>query len=373
MRVILLAAATLLSTGTGISAQAPRMRDSAGVQIIENGPRRGAPIAFRLADTPAFDLGGLKDNPDDEFDPHFPYLRDVELSDGTHVVPDGVHLRFYDRSGKQLRVVGRQGHGPHEFQQIASVCRTRGDTLVVNDPSNARTEILDHVGNFVGEIPTGPSDRLDDACLGDGSFVVSEYHRGDAEHSTVVVRRRLDGTEVDTFGAFGRLPFSIYLLQDYSFAATSDRLYIGDPEKSEVRAFDPNGKLVTIVRTADPIAKVTGAEADAMKPMAVGVGPGARPVSSFPKPTEWPAYFRVATDPDGRLWIEEFPRSREAPVVWTAFDRNGRMIGALQIPAREKPDDPYWVRFTSGGVQLLREDSDGARHISTYRLVPVKH
>ena len=40
------------------SAQAPRIRDSAAVRIVENGARLTAPVVFRLDAKPTFHFGG---------------------------------------------------------------------------------------------------------------------------------------------------------------------------------------------------------------------------------------------------------------------------------------------------------------------------
>src|SRR3990172_4096726 len=110
-------------------AQAPRTRDSAGIHIVDNLARAEASITFRLSDKPTFDVGGLKDNLDDELSTHGA-LTAIRLSDGRYVVADETRLRFFDAAGKQERVVGRLGEGPGEFQYVRILCRTRADTIL---------------------------------------------------------------------------------------------------------------------------------------------------------------------------------------------------------------------------------------------------
>ncbi len=60
------------------------------------------------------------------------------------------------------------------------------------------------------------------------------------------------------------------------------------------------------------------------------------------------------------------------PRCGPGFDASGRMLGKLSFPATLKSADPRIVDFTSGGVLVRREDDDGAAHLTTYPLVPVK-
>src|SRR6185503_18847722 len=96
------------------TAQTPRSRDGEGVRIVENGSRLTAPIAFRLGDRPSFDVGGLQQDPADEFDTHNYYLHGVRLSDGRVAVLDKSRVHFFDATGKRLKIVGRAGEGPGE-------------------------------------------------------------------------------------------------------------------------------------------------------------------------------------------------------------------------------------------------------------------
>ncbi len=358
------------------SGQAPRVRDSAGVRIVENGSRAKAPIAFVMSATPQFDLGGLKDRPDDEFETHTGYWTPaIRLSSGGHAVADGVKVRFFDANGKQVKVAGRAGEGPNEFRRIGSICRTRGDTLVVHDVANARIMILDGNGNYVRQFVIGTADYTAESCFDDGTFVIGEYHRaaaGAPQNPTHVVRRRIDGTVVGSIGDFwsGPTTYNNYTSPEPSLSVTGDRFYVGDPRSSEVRGYDTQGKLVIIVRTDDPVAKVTPAEADAMTPLSYAMSNGVRiPAPERPKPTEWPSYGRIKTDPSGRLWVPDYPKDhRRDALNWTVFDREGRMLGRFPFPAAATEFNTKVVAFTPDGVQVRRLDSDGAAHYMTYRL-----
>lgn len=140
----------------------------------------------------------------------------------------------------------------------------------------------------------------------------------------------------------------------------------------------PEGKLVLIVRTADPIAKVTSAEASRLTlPAAAGVhGHPGRPTSThppqFPLPREWPSFETIDVDASGRLWMQDYVKRPQDPQVWAIFDSTGRLLGKMQMAGRTDTYAPTVVGFNGEGVLVRRLDDDGAVHISTYPVTPVR-
>lgn len=364
-----------------VHAQFPRVRDSAGVHIVENSARASASIAFHVGEKPILDLGGLKPSPDDEFTSGAGYLKSLALSDGRQVVIDQTRVRFFDARGKQLRVVGRNGEGPREFRQIASACRSRGDTLVISDPSNGRVTIMTSTGAFVRQLRVELAELpWDGGCLDDGSWLVRETV-GDVatgQHGRLI-RRRLDGSVVgDPVIIRGSLP-NLFVVSGVTVLASGHRIVVGDPRAHEIQLLDPAGRLTGLIRTSDPIEAITAATASTMTP-AFSPHPGNDPklvtryldrVRTAPRPKVWPAYQRVTITPDGRFWIEEFRRGGAGDHIWTGFDRDGRMLGRLRMPAPIKAGDKWIVAFLSGGVLMRWQDNDGAEHLTTYPLIPI--
>ncbi len=63
-------------------------------------------------------------------------------------------FKVFDRAGRFVRTVGRQGGGPGEFRQVAGVARTRDQHLVVVDFMGARISVIDTAGVLVRSYPT---------------------------------------------------------------------------------------------------------------------------------------------------------------------------------------------------------------------------
>jgi hypothetical protein len=165
--------AALVAPTATATAQDSRSRDSAGVRIIENSARKDAPVRFRLGDKPLIEVGGTESNPDEEFDHKQGYLRGVRLTNGGLAVIDVSRVHYFDASGKRIRIVGRKGQGPEEFQYLTAICRTRGDTLILNDSHNRRLSILDGSGRILRTILQGDNGSAPFSfCLDDGSFLL---------------------------------------------------------------------------------------------------------------------------------------------------------------------------------------------------------
>ena len=98
------------------AAQRPVERDSAGIRIVENPSRAGAPATFRLGPR-VMDLGGPADNPNDEFGRGLGQAA-LRLSDSLVVVTDVVRLQFLDGRGGRAGMYGRSGPGPQEFRSL---------------------------------------------------------------------------------------------------------------------------------------------------------------------------------------------------------------------------------------------------------------
>ncbi|MGH7470698.1 MAG: hypothetical protein ACRENP_22345 [Longimicrobiales bacterium] len=304
--------ASALTLCNPLAGQNPVVRDSAGVRIVENPARMRAPVTFRLGTTPVLDFGGPDESkPDNEFAANQGYLRGVRLSDNGLAAIDVVRVQYFDARGKRVRIAGRSGSGPEEFLYLTSVCRTRGDTIMVSDSRNGRLGILDQNGAIVrtvkqSELGSPPFD----GCFDDGTVLLAHYApmAPGAIRSTRLTRVRLDGSVVNTIGDFSFAPFESVTQSEPAVIASGQRVYIGDPRFSEIRVYSADGKLTSIIRSADPPVRITDAQREERMRSSIPRDVSATEVTarmarmrSLPRPANWPAYRRVYVDPRGTL------------------------------------------------------------------------
>jgi hypothetical protein len=58
-----------------------------------------------------------------------------------------------------------------------------------------------------------------------------------------------------------------------------------------------------------------------------------RLVSAAPLPATVPAYSDVIVDAAGNLWVGAFHLRESTATLWTVFDKEGHLLGDLEVPA----------------------------------------
>ena len=105
-------------------------------------------------------LGGLRADPEDEFNHRNGFLFGTELSDGSFAVIDEHRVRIIARDNTQRTVFGKSGRGPRESLGFSAVCATRGDTLVAYDIFLRRISVLTGKGELVRQFAVRDIDQL---------------------------------------------------------------------------------------------------------------------------------------------------------------------------------------------------------------------
>ncbi|MEO7360185.1 MAG: hypothetical protein ABI120_07640, partial [Gemmatimonadaceae bacterium] len=204
--------------------------------VIQVAPRATVKGLFTMAAKPVFDVGGIQDNPDDEFDHKNGYLRAVLLGDGGLAVIDRVKVRLFDARGKQRAVVGTYGRGPNEFVELNVHCRTRGDTVVVHD-GNARVSVISPAGKIVRQIPDAAKGQLGrNGCFANGMVLLQKAGGGGTENPTVLVSVvDLNGLTARSLGEAPRESYRARLRTPVHVIAQGAFVVIADSRTNEIR------------------------------------------------------------------------------------------------------------------------------------------
>jgi hypothetical protein len=374
-----------VSVQMNLNAQAPAVRDSAGIRIVENPARLSFPINLKIGPTPTFDVGGLHDdNPDAEFDSKQGYLRGVRLSNGGLVAIDVNKVKYFDAAGKLVKVAGRDGDGPGEFRYLTAICRTRGDTIVVAD--RARLGVLDKNGTFIRHLPSTPRYSPFDGCFGDGTLILSSSVRNSpmpGQTTMVLWRARLAGAAVDSLGTLVGTNLDLITQHQVTFAASGNLLHVGDGSKREIAVYEIAGaelKPVMSIRSADVPDPISAAEAEEGMARTIpnSVSASERKarmdrMKAAPRAATWPLIGRIHVDPLGNLWVADYDRTWRGPTGYSKFDANGRLVGRLMTPARTTSASRIEViGFGVNDILVRRRDDDGASHLTVYPIVPAR-
>lgn len=386
MAVMVVTAALSGCSGAGGERVAEAVvRDSAGVQIVENpAPAANTPPLFQLPEDPMLILGG-----GDE-DPLFRVRGVLPLSDGSVVVANAgaLQLRYYAPDGALLRAVGGKGGGPGEFQVLDWVELLPSDSVIAFDRSNRRFTVFDPSGVVARSYqpPQGTAPRpvglgrdgvvlVRTSQVGGGGSLPSD---GLLRDTSAIALMLPDG---DVGGELARVPgderivhiseSAIEVLTPpfaprFIAAATKDGFWVQGGDGYELEYHDLGGRLLRLVRLGVPPREVTGAMQDAfVEGLVGGMADGAarqareQMLRSLPVPGKLPPIARLLVDPTGRLWAQDFMAPGDSVALWRVFDPDGRYLGQLPVPRRFTPQRVEADRLF--GVELDENDVEEVR------------
>jgi hypothetical protein len=352
----------------GCQAPMPRspavVRDSAGVQIVENTePWWTEHEAWRLGDEPLLDLGTVEGDPAYEL---YDVAGAVRLGDGRILVANGGsgELRFYDARGRHLFNVGRRGAGPGEFEGMDQPRRFAADSVIVPDFLLQRVSVFTVEGGFVRSFFLQDINRryLVIGNFGDGSvllaggigFAGGTSGVGVLRDSALYIRRHPTRTAVDTVGTYPKN--ELYITQTGEVrsvtgipfgktgqaAVARDHFYFGSGDDTEIRVYTPVGTLIRLIRFTHENLELSDWDIDryvndALERMERQSSESLHRYwrnrfAVTPFPDAMPPYGPFIVDDDQNLWVEEYRRPWDEPPRFRVFDPGGQLLGTVEIP-----------------------------------------
>ncbi len=376
-------------------AQTVTVRDSAGIEIIENAGLESVP-ACQLGNAPQVSIGTAEG---EEAYQLYRVFGATRLSDGRiTLVDDGSkELRFYDSKGIHLMSVGGGGEGPGEFRNPFYLWTQPGDTVWVGDYSPFRFQVFGPDDEWLRTVRPTPEYLnspavmflLDDgrSVLGERVFDPTAAPGFRLREQPVVIHGR-DGALIDSVGTYpngrwGRIGddprgMTLYTLFE-SFAritASGHTLAIGHGSRAELRLFDVSEKprLVRIIRweasDRDVEPDDVAAEYSTLRQRYADMDASLRammvdPLVSDERPVadQFPAFDGLRLGRDGRVWIREHPMP-DAPEgeSWVSFDTEGHFDCAVIVNVEQV------YEFGADYVLVLHEDDLGLERVQLYDL-----
>ncbi|MGH7560067.1 MAG: 6-bladed beta-propeller [Gemmatimonadales bacterium] len=405
-----------LATGSGCRDDAgvagARVRDSAGISIVEiEGPGDATPV-WSVSEPASIDLGGGGGHPAYDFDAVTTVLR---LTDGRLVVANGSsnEIRIFDAQGAHLKTVGRTGGGPGEFQSLMGLWNGPGDSLLAADIVARRVSVYDPQGVFVrgfglgGEagvtIPTDGVVKLviPQGWLADGSIIgmaqgfrINDPRQGLYRDSLSIVRYASDGPARDTVGKFPGIemeqtplqirgqtlstPDAVPLGKSTAFAIRGDRVYIAKNDAWEIELRGPRGALIRLIRREVPAAPITDQDQERHRQERVEQMEGLPQFKGIPEPIKeqmrarvrdarypptFPFIANLLVDDSGHLWVQEVEKPGEERTRFVILDSTGVVAAVAVMPARFRP-----TAIGADAIAGIWRDDDDVEHVRVYRL-----
>jgi hypothetical protein len=431
-RLIIAASLVSLTAADAQQTDGRRVRDSAGVRIVELDSLPAARVAHRMADAPAIVLS-IPDGRGNSGS-----RSGIRLSDGRIVAlagPGGLAAtvaQAFDSAGRPLGPFGA-------LREPVALCPMTADSVMVwhrpyplpaaNQPRYEAYSVLSPSGTLVRQMRVPASTRP--LCPMTGSLFVFPTPAGFGPVSPVApgalrtpappvvpeeVRRASvrvfhlapDSVArvVDSLGPFPGIesyPVALraqaggYVVSTRArrFGATGsaavegDRVHLGDGARWEVRTLDATGRVVQILRVLTPLTPVTPALRTAFIAGSYAVSGRCTPFQEYDETTRkdgdytWsptvPAYDRVMTDRVGRLWVRDFAMPDADSIRYRLFTRDARYLGSLSLPNSFTIEDAgadyvlgnmVTLRGRPPCIDVIRPENRSTVEFRLYRLGP---
>ncbi|MDE2654020.1 MAG: hypothetical protein OXI71_09410 [Gemmatimonadota bacterium] len=374
------------------------VRDSAGIEIVENHAPEHAPGEFWTFDTvPEIVLGGantLGEPVHDSAQLVWDVVGLARLEDGRVAIlsSTGKQLLLFEPSGNLSRMIGRSGEGPGEFTRPEWLQYFPPDTLVVWDYFVTSIDHFDTNGTLVSE-RRGDHARLlelgiDGESFGfpiaDGAFMAFMVGRevdpelpwsdcSPREYWTVRVNS--EGQPISQ-GELSEWVPEEYVLIDSTYSAHSlgcpsqvafgghpPSIYIPARRRNEIHQFNLDGSRSRIIRRStevEPVVLHTSGSPE---------GAGAVVADTLSP------FFDVVVDTEGYLWARSRSPGMGLGDHWSVFSPEGRWLGVMPVPwgggasglcRGQGYTSPCWV--DTDFFMILRRDEFGVERVEGYRI-----
>lgn len=375
------------------------VRDSAGVQIVENSTDGLWTEEGGWTTEELLTIGDAAGDADYQFG----QIAGVDvLSDGRIAVLDqqAQRVQIYGPDGAYQRSFGGPGNGPGEFSPGAMALFVgRGDTIVVPDMGNQRVTVIPAAGeatSFPLSMEQGIPMGFD---ISHGGVLVSQRRAMNFADPTtrtnaddLVLAQAYDGRILDTlltprrgntFEMTSSGPrFTLFAPEPQWATLSDERLAYASNDAYRISVYGPKGEIERIVSFPHVARLVSEAEKEmVLELVRASMERSGAPaqavdqlVGSMGFADAWPAFARMRGGPYGTLWVQRLrdisemsdeerenwnPQLDQGGRSWDVFESDGRYGGVVELPARFTPfaieeDRIYGVFRDDFDVQFVR-------------------
>jgi hypothetical protein len=413
------AVAVLACGDSSISAAAwdGAVRDSAGIQVVEN---FGAPLwreGERWEFTEVLRIGAVEGEPEYEFGR---ITGMAVLSDRRVVIADAMshNLRFFSADGIYEQTVGTQGQGPGEFGDgFLGILQGPGDTMVVRDPTNGQMHTIAPDGTWLGSFPARPAEGYypsgwdDDVATGrliSSLIPILLPDEPPVDTLDVVLARDVHGAVLDTvarvptsqsYAQQGDATLRYYYRGSPDYDLCGDGLVTGRSDEYRLLWYRPDGTVDRVFSlpweqqsmTDEDQSIITRRWDEVLQRYQVPLERVAEIKATLRFESTYPAYRRFICGPSATVLVQHVrpirdltaDERKELPVgpgglpgtlEWDVFDSAGRYVGTAAFPGTDWVAGWRNARFvqdrTTGTWYMYSvwSDEEDVEHLLAWRI-----
>ena len=269
------------------------------------------------------------------------------------------HVKVFDKAGKYVRTIGRQGQGPGELESpmTLSFNRTSGE-LAVHQASR-RMSYFKTDGTFLRHLSFKEMWALRGRVDSKGNIYITE---GIVDQTDPRYELKKLGPDASVIAVLAKSPapnasvkYNPFMAISYFQLDRADNLVYGYPETYEIQFFGPTDHKVfkKISRAYDPVTVTAEEKAEREKDVPSGM------TVNFDFSKYHSAYTRFFLSDLGHLFVQTWEKTKDGKFVHDIFDAEGKFIGRI-------PLKPSGVEILKGKYYALEEDEDGYQLVKRY-------
>lgn len=269
------------------------------------------------------------------------------------------HIKVFDRSGKYVRTIGRQGQGPGELESpmTLSFNRTSGELAV--HQSSRRMSYFKTDGTFLRHLSFKEMWALRGRVDSKGNIYITEGFIDEKDPRYETKKLRPDASVIAVLAKSpaptGGGKLNPFMAISYFQLDRDDHLVYGYPLTYEIQFFGPADQKVIkkITREYDPVAVTAEERAEREKDVPQGM------TMNFDFSKNHSAYYRFFLSDLGHVIVQTWEKTKDGKSIHDVFDAEGRYIGRV-------PLKPTGIEILMGKYYALEEDEDGYQTVKRY-------
>jgi hypothetical protein len=274
------------------------------------------------------------------------------------------NIKVFDKNGKFVRTIGKQGQGPGEINFPSGLLITPENELLVEDAGNRRLAYFTLEGEFLRNVSVADKTSLTNLVMDNNGNVLGRQFILDEGDMSFEIRKF--DKDLNNLFTIESIPFTFRdpqkdkmdpfdFVQIYFFDSKG-QIYYGNPKEYEIQIFSSEGKLKKKITKKYKSEKMTEEDKEKIIDRIPDMGFGVKNMMEFPK--KFPAYEAYTLDEEGRLIVRSYNKAEgENNVYLDIFDADGNYIA--RFPSKVNPrvwknNKMYALEETDEGFILIK-------------------
>jgi len=344
--------------------EAQKVKTVNGVQVVENPEKPKAPknIPTKFSLEEDFKIGDSE--VEEEMIAQVTFFA-VDENESIYALDwKANNIKVFDRDGKFVRTIGKQGQGPGEINFPSGLLITPENELLIEDAGNRRLAYFTLEGEFLRNVSVADKTSLTNLVMDNKGNVLARQFIIHEEDMSFEIRKF--DKDLNNLFTIESIPFTFRdpqkdkmnpfdFVQIYFFDSEG-QIYFGNPKEYEIQIFSSEGKLKKKITKKYKPEKITEEDIEKIMDRIPDMGFGMKNMMEFPK--QFPAYEAYTVDEEGRLIVRTYNKAEEEDNVYLdIFDAEGKYIA--RFPSKVNPriwknNKMYAIEETDEGFIVIK-------------------